>query len=104
MFMSNNKNQSQGIDFVGPLVEIIHHFAVLLGTFGIDVLKYAWARYNKLPQEVRRLDSKEAKNKKTTDNSLMLGHSCNRKTGLPFDEINFAAHTLLEQQGVVKQI
>jgi conjugal transfer pilus assembly protein TraD len=95
MFMSNNKNQSQGIDFVGPLVEIIHHFAVLLGTFGIDVLKYAWARYNKLPQEVRRLDSKEAKNKKTTDNSLMLGHSCNRKTGLPFDEINFAAHTYI---------
>jgi len=39
---SRSKNQSQGIDFVTPLVEIIHHFAVLIGTLGLDVLKYAW--------------------------------------------------------------
>lgn len=93
--MSNNKSQSQGVDFIGPLVEITHHFAVLIGTWGLDILKYAWARYNKLPQELKRIDIKEARVKKVTDDSLMLGHSCNRKRPLPLKEINFAAHTYI---------
>lgn len=93
--MSKDKSQNQGIDFVTPLVEIIHHFAVLIGTLGLDVLKYVWARWNKLPQEVRRIEPEELRVKKTTDNLLMLGHSCNRKRPLPLDEINFAAHTYI---------
>jgi conjugal transfer pilus assembly protein TraD len=93
--MSNNKNQSQGVDFIGPLVEITHHFTVLIGKWGLDILKYAWARYNKLPQELKRIDIKEARVKKVTDNSLMLGYSCNRKRPLPLNEINFAAHTYI---------
>ncbi|MDD4976350.1 MAG: TraM recognition domain-containing protein [Bacteriovorax sp.] len=93
--MSNNKSQSQGVDFIGPLVEITHHFAVLIGTWGLDILKYAWPRYNKLPQELKRIDIKEARVKKVTDDSLMLGHSCNRKRPLPLKEINFAAHTYI---------
>lgn len=92
---SRSKNQSQGIDFVTPLVEIIHHFAVLIGTLGLDVLKYSWARWNKLPYEVRRIEPQELRIKKTTDDSLMLGHSCNRKKSLPLEEINFAAHTYI---------
>jgi conjugal transfer pilus assembly protein TraD len=93
--MSNNKNQSQGLDIVTPIVEIIHYFAVLIGTWGLELLKYAWARYNKLPQELKRIDIKEARVKKVTDNSLMLGYSCNRKRPLPLNEINFAAHTYI---------
>lgn len=93
--MSKNKSQSQGTDFVTPLVEIIHHFAVLIGKLGLDVLKYAWARYNKLPQELKRIEATEARVKKVTDNSLMLGHSCNRRRPLPFEEINFAAHSYI---------
>lgn len=93
--MSNNKSQSQGVDFIGPLVEITHHFAVLIGKWGLDILKYAWARYNKLPQELKRIDIKESRVKKVTDDSLMLGYSCNRKRPLPLNEINFAAHTYI---------
>jgi len=92
---SRSKNQSQGFDFVTPLVEIIHYFVVLIGTLGLDVLKYAWARWNKLPYEVRRIEPEELRVKKTTDDLLMLGHSCNRKKPLPLDEINFAAHTYI---------
>lgn len=93
--MSNNKNQSNGVDFIGPLVEIAHHFVVLIGKWGLDILKYAWARYNKLPQELKRIDIKESRVKKVTDDSLMLGYSCNRKRPLPLYEINFAAHTYI---------
>ena len=93
--MSKSKSQNQGLDFIGPIVEITHHFAVLIGTWIIDILKYAWARYNKLPQELKRIDIKEARIKKVTDDSLMLGHSCNRKKPLPLKEINFAAHTYI---------
>jgi conjugal transfer pilus assembly protein TraD len=93
--MSSNKNQSQGLDFIGPLVEIIHHFTLLIGIFSLDILKILWAKYHKLPQEVKRIDSKEAKSKKTTDNTLMLGFSCNRKKALPFQEINFSAHSYI---------
>ena len=93
--MSNNKNQNQGVDFIGPLVEIIHHFAVIIGTFGLELLKFVWARYHKLPQELKRIDKSEAQIKKVTNDSLMLGHSCNRKKPLPLNEINFAAHTYI---------
>ncbi len=93
--MSKNKSQNQGMDFITPLVEMIHHFAILIGTWGLDVLKYAWARYNKLPHELRRIDPQEARIKKVTDNSLMLGYSCTRKKPLSFDEINFSAHTYI---------
>ena len=93
--MSNNKNQSQGVDFIGPLVEMTHHFAVIIGQWILDVLKYAWARYNKLPQELKRIEIKEARIKKVTDDSLMLGYSCNRRAPLPLEEINFAAHTYI---------
>jgi GTPase SAR1 family protein len=93
--MSNNKSQSQGVDFITPLVEIIHHFAVLLGTFGLELLKYAWARYNKLPQELKRIDQKDTGVKKVTDDSLMVGYSGNRKKPLPLAEINFAEHSYI---------
>ncbi|MFA6236069.1 MAG: TraM recognition domain-containing protein [Bacteriovorax sp.] len=93
--MSSNKNQSQGLDFITPLVEIIHHFTVLLGKFGLELLKYAWARYNKLPQELKRIDQKDTRIKKVTDDSLMLGFSGNRKKPLPFKEINFGAHSYI---------
>ena len=93
--MSNNKNQSQGIDFIGPLVEMTHHFAVMISEFLLVALKYAWAKYNKLPQELKRIDIKDARIKKVTDDSLMIGYSCNRKGPLPLREINFAAHTYI---------
>jgi len=93
--MSKSNSQSQGTDIITPLVEIIHHFAVLIGTWGLDILKYAWARWNKLPHELRRIDPQEARIKKVTDDSLMIGYSCNRKKPLPLEEINFGAHTYI---------
>jgi type IV secretory pathway TraG/TraD family ATPase VirD4 len=93
--MSKNNNHSQGLDIVTPIVEIIHYFAVLIGTWGLDVLKYAWARYNKLPQELKRIEIKESRIKKVTDDSLMLGYSCNRRRPLPLSEINFSAHSYI---------
>jgi hypothetical protein len=73
--MSNNKSQSQGVDFIGPLVEITHHFAVLIGTWGLDILKYAWARYGReinfrdlVIHAIPKLNSKDIE--KNQDSSL----------------------------------
>ena len=92
---SSNKNQNQGLDIVTPIVEFVHYFSVFIGAWLLEVLKFAWAKYNKLPQELKRIDVKTATVRKVTDDSLMIGHSCNRKKPLALSEINFSAHSYI---------
>lgn len=91
----NQKNKSQGLDFITPFAEIFHELVVHTGRLTVLGAKKAYQKWNKNYFEVTKIEEKHLYKNKKTQNPIALGYSANQGRELDLNEIDFSKHSFI---------
>lgn len=91
----NNDKQGDLPDLVTPFIEVAQDIVSM--TFkGLWMLtKFLYRKITNAEAEIKKIDRKYLKRKKTTQNSLALGVDLDSKKDILFDSINFQKHSFI---------
>lgn len=96
--MANHKNKqrnSDHLDIVTPLAEAIQALMFILAEALVELIKFLYKYYKAKSLPVRKIEQKELKVIKTTNESHHLGYSINRRKALDLENLNFSKHSLI---------
>ncbi len=90
-----SKNENQGLDFVTPLIEIIHISAVMLGKLLFMMIGHLWRKYVSKSTSLEKIEQRRLGVKKTTDAPDTLGIDTKLRRPLYLKEIDFKRHSFI---------
>ncbi len=93
--MSKEKKQQSDFDFVTPLVEIVHELSVELFKAIFELGKFIYKKLNKDFYEIKKIEERHLKKRKTTNSETAIGYSSNQNKALNLNEIDFSKHSFI---------
>ena len=93
--MSKEMKQQPGLDFVTPIVELLHEFGVMAVKGLINLVKYLYKKWNKDLYEIHKIEEKHLRKRKHAKSESSLGFSTNENKELNLDEIDFSKHSFI---------
>lgn len=93
--MSKEKKQQSDFDFITPLVEIVHELSVELFKILFEFGKFLYKKWNKDFYEIKKIEERHLKKRKTTIGETAIGYSANQNKALNLNDIDFSKHSFI---------